>query len=109
MEKLRASSVGLAVTTYESENPILTHIFWAETIQDAFSVAKSHLKTDFFFSSSFVGTMKWKNSELILSNDIQTIGISRYSKKLLNELEDEAYELNEHQTELEIDELVNML
>lgn len=71
---LRLKPVGICVTSYEQsefgpDNPILSHIFWGNTVKDAIAFAKSHLVTDFFFSSTFVGSMEWTNGELLLSHD----------------------------------------
>lgn len=69
--------VALAITTYEfnnnNYNPIITHIFWGKDLDEAVGYAHSHLKTDFFFSSSFVGEMPWRGSVLILRNKNQII------------------------------------
>jgi hypothetical protein len=70
---LRFKRFGLYITTFEGDDPILTHVFWGDTLEDAVSVATSHLFSDFFFSSSFVGSMKWKGSMLILENEISVL------------------------------------
>lgn len=65
--------IGISVTTYEISqgqyNPTLTHIFWGQDINQALSYAKSHLISDYFFSASFVGQMRWRGSILQLSNE----------------------------------------
>ena len=51
--------VGIKVDSYElssgTPRPTLSHIFWGQDLNEAIGNAKSHLITDYFFSSSFVG------------------------------------------------------
>ena len=52
--------IGLYITTYEQSktgkyNPVLSHIFWGDTIKQATEYAQAHLISDVFFSGSFVG------------------------------------------------------
>jgi hypothetical protein len=67
---------GISITTFEcgdSCRPIVTHIFWGQTEEEAIGYAKSHLITDYFFSSSFVGQMAWRNSVLQFRNSGELI------------------------------------
>jgi hypothetical protein len=57
---------GIIITSYESGKPVISHIFWGNNIDEAMGMAKAHLKTDFFFSSTMVGEMKWHGSMLDL-------------------------------------------
>lgn len=73
------SAYGIAITTYEQGEqdswvPTLTHVFWGDDLQSALGVAKSHLVTDYFFSSSMLGTMPWQGGELILGNECDVLG-----------------------------------
>lgn len=72
------SPVGLYITTYEisegKHNPTLSHIFWGDDLKTAIDIAKSHMISDAFFSSSFVGQMPWKDMILYLSNDGKVLG-----------------------------------
>jgi len=71
---------GIYITTFESSGkPTLTHVFWSDTLDGAFGVAKSHLITDFYFSSSFEGTMPWKGSTLELYNDGFIVGPKKFN------------------------------
>lgn len=60
------------ITTYEMSerglNPVLSHVFYGKSLEEAFNYAKSHLITDYFFSSSFIGEMLWRDSILKLTN-----------------------------------------
>jgi hypothetical protein len=93
----------LSITTYEldeqsrSYQPILAHTFWGKDLEEAIGIAKSHLITDFFFSSSFVGEMLWKeNSVLILRNSPKLLipGDQRNLALLLQDLANEAFRIN---------------
>ncbi len=71
------AKVGLMITTHESGKPILSHTFWAETIDQAISFAKSHLLTDAFFEASWEGTFPWRGGVLELSNHGEWISSGR--------------------------------
>jgi hypothetical protein len=77
----RYGKVGVMITSYEGspgkEKAILSHVFWGETTKEAFSYAKSHLKTDYFFSSTFVGSMPWGDSTLVLSYNVSGMELRR--------------------------------
>ncbi|SNW62287.1 Hypothetical protein ORPV_383 [Orpheovirus IHUMI-LCC2] len=70
-------------------------------MEDALGIAKSHLVSDYFFSSSFVGQMPWNNGVLILNNEGSLIG--QYSKNdlnnILNDISSAAADVNEKQYE----------
>ena len=94
-----------SITTYEFDldtktyNPILGHVFWGKDPEQALAYAKSHLITDFFFSSSFVGTLQWKDSVLILRNKPELIGYGTQQelREILQELAVEARKVNAQQ------------
>lgn len=78
--------LGIAITSYEGDSadsadrhqpstPIITHIFWGKNLKEALSYAKSHSITDYFFSSTFAGRMKWRDGELQLSYDDLIFGL----------------------------------
>lgn len=118
MIKLEAP-VALCITSYEvDENgstPTLSHIFYGEDLDQAKNIALSHLKSDLFFSSSFVGEMKWKDdfiyieyggqiySQKLIKNKKETLN------KLLKKLEKEGKLINKKQHKLKIVEQVNKL
>lgn len=66
--------VALVITTSELDSdtglydPTLIHVCLGDTLDEAFETAKSHLYTDYFFSSSFRGWMRWKDNTITLSN-----------------------------------------
>ncbi|HLX52542.1 MAG TPA: hypothetical protein VKR58_01280 [Aquella sp.] len=76
--------VGISVSTFETESgkerPVLTHIFWGDTEDEAFKNAKSHMMDDYFFSSTFVGKMEWKGQPLKLSYEGYVIGINKVNE-----------------------------
>lgn len=86
----------IKVTTYEkSLIPVLTHIFYGQTLKQAQAYAKSHLKTDYFFSSSFLGKMKWNNTILVLSNEYEILSVNEDLNdeevdRILDQLQSEA-------------------
>ena len=91
------------VTTYEvsnsNRNPTLTHIFYGQTLNEAYGNARAHLITDYFFSSSFVEQMQWNNSIIRLSNDYQVLenyqtSTSQEAQTLINELYNQAQQIN---------------
>jgi hypothetical protein len=90
---------GIAITTYEvdqetgEKDPILTHVFWGKTLEDALGYAKSHTITDFFFASSFDGEMPWGKDVLLLKNTYRLIGASNRTNQvdqIIDQLDDEA-------------------
>lgn len=107
--------VGLAITTYEvSEEgfaPTLTHIFWGDDLKDAIGVAKSHLITDLFFSSSFEGEMPWGDDVLLLTNDYELIGKYKESnvKNIISQLSDAAVSINDRKVEKGIVRQIQLL
>lgn len=83
------SEYGIVINSYEIEkendgsekaNPILTHVFWGKTIKQAVGYAKSHLISDFFFSSNFIGQMEWNDSTLELAYNGKIISIKPISQ-----------------------------
>jgi len=92
------SNYQIWITTYENKKPILSHVFYGNTEKEAIGYASSHLITDYFFSSSFVGSMNWHGSILKLSNDYKFIGYSS-EDDIISMLEDRAEEINDKQNE----------
>jgi hypothetical protein len=45
--------------------PVLTHVFHGQTLEEAQQYARSHLLTDYFFSSSFLDKMSWKGGSVL--------------------------------------------
>ena len=104
------NKIGISITTYESDSKTLTHIFWGDTLQDAYNIAKSHLVTDYFFSSSFEGQMKWGTKVLQLSNDGNILPYQDNSKlieDILTRLTVDAYILNDIKAEHDLPEILN--
>lgn len=92
-------TTGIVVTSYEDDTPILTHIFWGEDIDEALGNAKAHMVTDFFFSSSFRGRMRWSNGSLHLKVSVYGIGdaSSENMKDIYETLDMKASEINNQQ------------
>lgn len=92
------SWIGLEVTTYEISGqeylPTLSHVFWGKTLEKCVQVAKSHMVTDVFFTSSFLGEMPWKDSVLKLANDGKVVGIHTFTNS--QELDNIMRSLNQH-------------
>lgn len=99
----------IQITSYEINNgtmrPVLSHIFYGQTPEEAQGYARSHLLTDYFFSSSFVGKMNWQGSVLVLNN--QGMLLSRYtppndteSRLIMTELAEGATQINRDQNRL---------
>jgi hypothetical protein len=67
---------GFEITTYEVNNdngrlkynPVITHIGWGKSIDDATGNLLAHLKSDIFFSSSFIGELSWGDTVISLVN-----------------------------------------
>ena len=103
---------GIVVTTYEiskdksnssskgdeedNYNPVITHIGWGNNIRQALNYLKSHLKSDYFFNSTFNGEMKWNNKVLRLAYEGKVINITPISRKkdLENDIFDESCKRN---------------
>ena len=90
--------IGLEIITYEISdgkyNPTLSHIFWGKNLEKCIQIAKSHMISDVFFMSSFLGELKWKDSVLELTNDGKVIGTKNFDNQ--QELENIMNELNKH-------------
>jgi len=65
------SEYQISITTYEGDKLTLAHIFYGDSLKDAINIAKSHIITDEFFRSSFLGSMEWKGNTLKLSNNYE--------------------------------------
>jgi hypothetical protein len=110
---------GLVITSYEenteSKNgelykPILTHVFWGDTVDEAYEYAKSHLLTDYFFSSTMVGKMKWGGSTLYLRYSSKLLGISTInSEDVTEDLQKVAKKINKQQVNDKIPEIINKI
>lgn len=104
----------IQIDTYEvngeQETLTLSHIFYGKTLKEAVGIAHSHLITDFFYSSSFVGTMPWRNAELSLLYSGEVYGPKSISEdkidEILDELEIAAVKINRQQIELGISKLI---
>lgn len=109
----------LSITSYEinesGSTPTLTHLFWGENIETAAEIAKAHLKSDTFFSSTFVGKMDWKEDQLVIEYDGQIYSLKNVKNKkiklnkILKELENEGVKINKQQKRLKILQLVQQL
>ena len=62
----------IVVTSFEIDKgtvtPTLSHIFYGQTLEKAYQVARSHLISDYFFSEAMLGQLHWKNSIITISN-----------------------------------------
>jgi hypothetical protein len=94
------------ITTYEvSDNglsPVLSHVFYGSTLDEAYGYAKSHMITDFFFSSSFLGKMPWRNSVIEMTNRGKVIDMNNFEhpekvQQLLSGLSEKAQKVNSDQ------------
>lgn len=77
-------------------------------------IAKSHLITDYFFSSSFEGKMPWKGGSLTLYNDGFIINQQEYQdeseiENILEDLTKEAKKLNKEKRALNIIKQIQLL
>ena len=74
-------AIGICITSYEitdkGDQPTLSHIFWGETFDEALNIAKSHLKSDYFFKSTFLGEMPWNGDVIYLTYDGQMLSNQR--------------------------------
>lgn len=110
----RLKPFAIIITTYEYDKeytPILSHVFWGNTYDEALGYAKAHLKTDVFFSSSFIGELQWGDSVLILSNDGQYLGTKQVPaiNEALEELAEKARDVYEQQMDLGMVQTVQAL
>ncbi len=58
----------------------------------AVEIAKSHMLSDVFFSSSFMGEMPWRDTVLYLSNDGKVISGMEIDGKKVGDIMDNLYE-----------------
>lgn len=106
---------GIVITTHELRNrkyvPIVTHVFWGQNYDEAFRYAKSHLLTDVFYSSSFVGELPWGDSVLILGNTGRYLGIANAPliQDMLADLASWAEDIHQQQEDTNIIQTVQML
>lgn len=91
---MQTGKVGIAITTYESGNKVLTHVFWGDDLESAFGVARSHLITDHFFSSSFEGRMKWGTDVLKLTNEGRIVPYNEDPERIMDILAFYALSIN---------------
>jgi hypothetical protein len=98
----------IRVTTFElsarGATPTLRHTFYGRTLAEAQGVASSHLITDYFFSSSFIGSMQWGNTVLRLSNQYEVECLHHPTDRaatqaLVNRLSAEARKVNQAQVQ----------
>lgn len=96
------SGYKIKITSYEQSpegsKKILSHCFYGDSLQEVISYAKSHLITDYFFSSTFVGAMKWGTGTLNLEYEGKILNINE--KKVINifkDLEAEAHKVHHNQ------------
>src|SRR5258708_14994856 len=80
------ASIGIYITSYEvsgdEPHPILSHIFWGETYEEAYRYAKSHLISDAFFNATFTGKLPWNDTVLILTYDGEMISVKNTKKNI---------------------------
>jgi len=50
-------------------DPVLTHITWGDTIEEALAIMESHVISDYFLAATFLGEMTWRDSILHLTYD----------------------------------------
>jgi hypothetical protein len=115
MAFLKLAPFAIVVTSYEEVgnklNPTISHVFWGQNYQEALGNASSHLKTDVFFSSTFVGTLPLKNSTLYLAYNGEFIGmnVAEDINATLDMLKAKAEKVNEKQHNKGIIQSVQML
>lgn len=94
------------ITTFEfSKNgmtPVLSHVFYGSTLDEAYGYAKSHMITDFFFSSSFLEEMPWKNSIIYMKNQGKVLYMDNFqdpaqAQQILFQLSEKAQEITSDQ------------
>lgn len=106
---MQSPAFQISVTTHEFRNgvfvPLVSHIFYGQTLEEAYTCAKSHLITDYFFSSSFIGNMLWKNVILQLSNtgtvtNVHYPATTQETQQILNRLTVEAQKIRLEQDKM---------
>lgn len=117
--KAHTPPIKIKVTSYEGSEidkdghqiwkKILSHSFYGETLKQAFGYAKSHAKSDAFFSSSFAGSMEWQGGELILKAQVEAIGVRYFPEEQADELAATAVEINRQQIEKGMLEIINSI
>lgn len=101
-----AEKYKIKIISYEKDSKgnlekILSHTFYGKTLKAAIGIAKSHLITDYFFSSSFVGEMKWGEGKLVLEYKDRIIGVKQSSiNKTLDEIHEQAIVVHEAQEDV---------
>jgi hypothetical protein len=111
-------AVAITIDTYElgendKKTKTLSHIFYGDDLQRAAAIAHSHLISDYFYSSSFVGEMSWRNKTLRFTNCGQIVGVYNLSEaeaaELLGKLIQAAQEIHQEQDRDAIGKVVNQL
>lgn len=111
----------IVITSYEiskdeSNNnnytPIISHVFWGNNIKQALGYAKSHLVTDYFFSSTIAGDMLWKGKTLEMGYEGKIItveGIARrgITNDIMDEISEEMERIIKLQEDKQIPEIIN--
>ena len=110
---------GFVVHTYEvdangSETPILSHVFWGHNLDQALALCQAHLKSDGFFSSSFIVEMIWGNDELFMNNYPNVISrrisvnSAEDADRLYDKINEEAKKIVTIQDELGLPKIINL-
>ena len=103
---------GIVVTSYETfkgvTRPVISHIFWGETLDEAAGYAKSHLVSDYFFNSTFIGKMRWRDSTLLLEYDGKFLGIQNVTalRGILAGLEERAQDIHDEPDHYDLEDIV---
>lgn len=109
----------ITITSYEQSDkgtyPVLSHTFHGRNLEQALSYARSHLLTDFLFSSTFVGSMPWADGQLYLVYKVNGIeGLKHYNSGeqldcLMRWLEDQGRSINQAQREAGIVQVIRVV
>lgn len=108
---------GIVITTYESNqderSPIITHISWGDSLEQALRYMHSHLISDFFLSSTFGGSMLWRDKRLKLTYNIEIISLQvlsrkeKITKEIIDKVKERADETLMNQYANNIDNIIN--
>jgi hypothetical protein len=108
----------IEITKSGKENPVITHISWGDSIDEALALMKSHLITDYFLAATFAGEMTLRDNKLIITYSGKLISIhsivdyskvERTTEDVFNKLSQEVQKIMVNSRKLGIPELINQL
>jgi hypothetical protein len=95
-----AAKVAILITSYEVEKSketiVLSHIFYGKTLTEAMGNAKAHLISDYFFSSTIFGEMKWKGDTIYISSEGRVFGVKADMDEIYEQLDNAIDKMKYH-------------